>query len=498
VSRFRNVAVGAVTAVAAVVAAGCSGTGDGGPMVVTLLSIAVMPDSMTLPAVGARIQLSVTGARSDGTRPSLTADAGIAYASRSPAVATVGADGTVVAAGSGATVIVATHSGVSDSAAIVVDPSAAIPVLSLSIAPDSILLTSLAQTRATAAALAWANGARFDGAGGPIAYVADDEAVASVSEDGVIAAVAIGATMVRGSAGGRVDSVLVTVMLPPPIQALEVAPSAIVLPAIAARFQLTVTGSTDSGPIDLTADPTTSYTSRDPSVAAAVAGGSVVGAGAGATHVVVSHSGLCDSVLVTVDPTAAVAVASLSVAPDSAAFTAIGETRATAAALLWENGARFDGGGPPIVYASENPAVATVSAGGVIEAAGAGAARIVASFGGAADTVAVLVAPASASFAADVLPVLAANCTSLGCHGGASGQRGLLLNSYAHVIAGSVFRGVVVPGDGAASLLYRVLNGPVSDVSPAVPNQMPRLRTPLPVAERETIRAWIDEGALDN
>jgi CHRD domain len=99
----------------------------------------------------------------------------------------------------------------------------------------------------------------------------------------------------------------------------------------------------------------------------------------------------------------------------------------------------------------------------------------------------VIVTPAAGvSFALDVQPIFTANCL-LACHvtGGIaplSLQPGLAYNNI-------LTR--VVPGSSATSNLIDRLTG-------AIPPRMPLINAPLDTASMDLIRAWIDNGALDN
>ncbi|HEX7049664.1 MAG TPA: Ig-like domain-containing protein [Longimicrobiales bacterium] len=86
--------------------------------------------------------------------------------------------------------------------------------------------------------------------------------------------------------------------------------------------------------------------------------------------------------------------ATLVVTPDSAALHALGDSVRLAAALRDANG--NEAGGATVVWASLDPAVATVSPSGWVRALENGTAEVMASAGGAADTVAVTVAQAAA------------------------------------------------------------------------------------------------------
>jgi len=87
----------------------------------------------------------------------------------------------------------------------------------------------------------------------------------------------------------------------------------------------------------------------------------------------------------------------------------------------------------------------------------------------------------------DVSPIFQNNCVS--CHGG---NGGLFLDTYAHALEGGDLGAVIIPGDADNSLLYQVLNGP----SQGIP-QMPLDGSPLSNNNKNTIRDWINDGALE-
>lgn len=97
------------------------------------------------------------------------------------------------------------------------------------------------------------------------------------------------------------------------------------------------------------------------------------------------------------------------------------------------------------------------------------------------------------SFSRDVLPLFTGSCAV--CHVGER-TSGVALGSYQQVITsvGEQYgERVVIPGDAGASILIDKL-GP----SPRFGERMPRGRAPLAPDQIALIRAWIDEGALDN
>jgi mono/diheme cytochrome c family protein len=90
------------------------------------------------------------------------------------------------------------------------------------------------------------------------------------------------------------------------------------------------------------------------------------------------------------------------------------------------------------------------------------------------------------SFANDVLPILESRC--LTCHGGDRIEGGLVVSSYADLMAGGKDGAVVIPGDAAGSLLYDL----------TASGKMPKRGANLTPVQLAVIEAWINAGALDN
>jgi mono/diheme cytochrome c family protein len=90
------------------------------------------------------------------------------------------------------------------------------------------------------------------------------------------------------------------------------------------------------------------------------------------------------------------------------------------------------------------------------------------------------------SFRQDVLPVLRQRCAS--CHGG---QAGLYLDNYDSLMATTLNRGIIVPGNPEESILVKLLRG---EVQP----RMPLGGQPLSDEQIGAIVQWIREGVPNN
>ena len=85
-------------------------------------------------------------------------------------------------------------------------------------------------------------------------------------------------------------------------------------------------------------------------------------------------------------------------------------------------------------------------------------------------------------FTGDVLPIFTNNCAISGCHDGGGGESHFALNNYADIIRD------ITPGNPDASRLYQAIIAKWANRMP--PGQ------PLSMQNREIIRIWIEQGAI--
>lgn len=98
------------------------------------------------------------------------------------------------------------------------------------------------------------------------------------------------------------------------------------------------------------------------------------------------------------------------------------------------------------------------------------------------------------SYADEVAPILQTYCIQ--CHvAGQPGAEatGLLLDSHAALMEGAQSGPVIKPGNARTSSLYILISA-----SDNLTVNMPHGKDPLSAEEIETIRVWIDNGAVDN
>lgn len=94
--------------------------------------------------------------------------------------------------------------------------------------------------------------------------------------------------------------------------------------------------------------------------------------------------------------------------------------------------------------------------------------------------------PGKIYFQQQVLPILISNCAMSGCHDDATHKEGVVLTSYAKVMA----TGEIRPGNPGETKLYKVLV--TSDAGDRMP-QPPQ--NPLTAQQIQAIYSWIQQGA---
>jgi trimeric autotransporter adhesin len=295
----------------------------------------------------------------------------IAWSSDAPSVATVDQNGQVTAVSSGTASIRATSEGHVGSATINVP---LVPVAALSVAPKPLALTAT-QTQQLSLQLRDSAGAPLSESGRTITWTSRNSAVASVTNSGLVAALAPGNTHIV------VSTTSVNALVTDSV-AVSVSPGAARSLALQPGSQTLTVG--QSGALRaVLADPSgvvrgraVAWQSRAASVAtvAPVAGwpdsAVVVAVALGSTWVMASEpGGLRDSALVTVQ---AAPVSSVVVSPASANLAVNGTAQLSAQA----QDATGKPASPAITWASLSPNVATVSSAGLVTGKASGSATI--------------------------------------------------------------------------------------------------------------------------
>ena len=222
--------------------------------------------------------------------------------------------------------------------------------------------------------------------GRAITWSSDNTAVATVSATGVVTAVSTGAARIIAGSEGQSGSATVTITVPPVASVtVSLASSSIVA---GTTTQATATTRDASGVI--VTGRLVSWSSDNTAVATVSTGSNtavVTAVGSGTANITGTSEGRTGSAQVTV---VATAVASVTV---SLASSTIGIGRTTQATATTKDASGSVVTGRAVAWTSDNPAVATVSAVGVVTGVAAGSANITATSEGQSGSTAVTVAP---------------------------------------------------------------------------------------------------------
>lgn len=323
------------------------------------------------------------------TQPAGAPTATITYGTVMPSVATVANDGVISAVGPGTariTVTAAVAGNVNFSAAtqstiieVIVRP---LPVASAQITPGNAnLVVGGTQQLATVVRDSLGNVLTERTA----RWASSNSAVATVSATGLVTAMAVGSATVTVTVEGATATALLSVgPLPPAITSLTVSPTAVSLIASQTRT-LTPVLVRPSG----AAAATVTYGSAAPSVAIVSSTGVITALSTGTAIITVTATAagnttfaaatLTELVTVTVAP----AVASVQITPGSVSIMP-GSTQQLTTTVRDSSGADLTG--RAVTWTTSNPAIATVTATGLVTAVAVGTATITATAGGVTGT----------------------------------------------------------------------------------------------------------------
>jgi uncharacterized protein YjdB len=316
-----------------------------------------------------------------------------AWASTDPSVATVSPSGVVTGVTAGSVTIAATTDGVTGTASVNIvanggntDPD----VASLTLTPSTLALSPGANGQVNAT-LRDANGNVLTGK--VIAWSTGNSAVATVSQSGLVSALANGSASITASSGGLSASAAVTVATSggggsgPAVATVSVTPSTSTI-GTGATVQLTAT-TRDAGGNTLTGRSIV-WSSSNTGVATVSGSGLVTSVAAGSAVVTATSEGVSGSATVTVTAAPPTPVASVTITPPSVSIT-VGATAQLTATTKDAQGNTLTG--RVVTWSSSNGTVATVSGSGLVTGVGVGAAVITATSEGVSSGVTVTVSP---------------------------------------------------------------------------------------------------------
>jgi hypothetical protein len=206
--------------------------------VATLSSIAITPNPAAV-TKGLTLQLAVTGTYSDGTHQTLTSSA--TFSSGTPAAATVTSPGGLVTGVEvGTSVITATAGGITNTLTVTVNPVPTLQSIAITPNPAPVLKGATVQLTVTGTY----SDASHQVLTGSATFVSATTAAATVtSPGGLVTGVEVGTSVITATAGGKTNTVTVTVSLPVGNAPITVAPA----PTAAAGNVISLFSSTYAG-----------------------------------------------------------------------------------------------------------------------------------------------------------------------------------------------------------------------------------------------------------
>jgi Bacterial Ig-like domain (group 2) len=331
----------------------------------TLVSIAVTASNLSI-AKGTTEQFTATGTYTDNSTRNLTAS--VTWSSQSTGVATITAGGLVTAAGAGTSTIQAISGAVVGSTSLTVTPATLVSI-AVTAASLSIAKGTLEQFTAT--------GTFSDNSTqnltGSVTWSSQTMGVATITAGGLATGVTTGTSVIQAASGTIKGSANLTVTSATLVSIAVTAANLSIAKGTMEQFTAIGTFS-DTSTQNLTSSVT--WSSQTTGVATITAGGLVTAAGTGTSNIKAVSGAVNGSTNLTVTPAALVSIAvaapSLTIAKGtSEQFTATGtytdnSTQDLTASVTWS---------------SQTASVATITAGGLVTAAGAGTSNIKATSG---------------------------------------------------------------------------------------------------------------------
>jgi uncharacterized protein YjdB len=342
---------------------------DGG----SVASVVVTPNKATV-AVGANVTLTAEVLDASGKA---IKGRKIAWATADPATATVSGGGVVNGVKVGTVQIAASAEGKSAIAEITVNPT---PVASVRLSPTSRDL-QVGQTVQLAADALDAQGNVLPNR--PVTFTSSNATVASVNTVGLVTALAPGSAIITGASEGKTAVATVTVTSVP-VASVAVTPGTSEL-VVGQTTQLKAEPRDASG--QALANRSVTWSTSAPNVASVSSTGLVTAIAAGTATITAASEGKSGTAAITVNPKP---VSAVIVSPGQASVTA-GQTLQLSAQVTDDQGNVLTG--RPVTFTSGSPAVATVSASGLVTGVAPGTATITATSGDKNGTASITVTP---------------------------------------------------------------------------------------------------------
>ncbi len=392
ISRFSRIFAVITTCTTLTLLAGCGGgdsptkpttpttpTPPTPPPTPVATSITVTPSSHTLTAIDATVKLMATVKdQNNNTMSGQT----VTWSSANSAVATVSGTGLVTAVSNGSSQITARSGNASGSASITV----AEPVPTrISVTPSTHTLEAIGATvQLTASVRDQRNNVM---SGLTVTWSSGDDAVATVSEEGLVTAVSNGMVDITAQSGSLSSTATISVSEPVPTT-IVIDPTSATLESIGETVQLTALVLDQRE--NTMPDAMVTWSSGDESVATVDEDGLVTAVDNGMVDITAQSDEAMESVTITVSQVAAI----ITITPEMTTLTEFGETVQLEVFAEDANEVAIDE--PSIAWTSSDETVATVDEAGLVTAVGNGMADITAQSGNAMQSVLVTVAGPSA------------------------------------------------------------------------------------------------------
>jgi len=189
---MRYIRLTAVLLLAACSDGGSSPTSPPTPSTPVATSVTVSPTSLSFTSIGATQQLTATVKDQNGATMS---GASVSWATSNPSIASVSSAGLVTALTDGTATITATVGSLQATATVSVAQEAAIIELS----PPNLFFSSVGDTATFTATVQDQNGVPI--AGTTVAWASSDTGVATVSDEGLVTAIANGTATITATVG---------------------------------------------------------------------------------------------------------------------------------------------------------------------------------------------------------------------------------------------------------------------------------------------------------
>lgn len=375
---FLNSCPELVLCLLALVACGCSSNGasisPGQPK--ALHSIAVTCASTSI-RMGGTLQLTATGAYSDGSTQNITS--GVTWSSSNTDVATINGSGVASALAAGSSTITATLNGVSGTVA-------------LTVAAASVTLRSIAVTPATPGIAAGvtqqftATGTYSDGSAqnitSAVTWSSSNAGVASINGSGTATAISAGSSTITATLNGVSGSATLTVTAAAvTLQSIAVTPAAPTIAAGASQQFAAIATYSDKSTANVTS--AVAWSNSNSAAATINASGLAAGVAGGSSTITATLNGVSGTAVLTV--TAPVrTLQSIAVAPSAPSIVA-GTTQQFTATATYSDKSTANVTSS-VTWASSNTAAATINGSGLATGVAAGSSAITATLNGVSGT----------------------------------------------------------------------------------------------------------------